>query len=120
MLALVVSGFVHARIAGPATVTDGDSITVSGQRICLFALDAPESKWTCVAGGRRWGQSATRALRQQLDGRSVVCTARDRYGRVVAVCRVGAEDINAWMVSQGMAVAYTKYSRAYVAQERSA
>ena len=62
-----------------------------------------------------------RALRKVIAGRPVVCTERDRdrYGRLVAVCRAGGEDINAWMVAQGMAVAYTKYSRAYVGQQRS-
>ena len=123
-LGLVFSASAHARIAGPATVTDGDSLKVSGQRIRLFGIDAPESKQTCVAGGQRWrcGRSATRALRSHIAGRPVVCAERDRdrYGRIVAVCRVGGEDINAWMVSQGMAVAYTKYSRAYVGQQRSA
>ena len=124
LFALVFSGSAHARIAGPATVTDGDSIRVSGSRIRLFGIDAPESQQTCVAGGRRWrcGRSATNALRKVIAGRPVVCTERDRdrYGRIVAVCRAGGEDINAWMVAQGMAVAYTKYSRAYVGQQRSA
>ena len=124
LLALVFSGAAHARIAGPATVTDGDSITVSGHRIRLFGIDAPEGRQTCVAGDQRWrcGRSATRALRKRIAGRSVVCAERDRdrYGRVVAVCRVGGEDINAWMVSQGLAVAYRKYSRAYVGHERAA
>ena len=124
LLALVVSGPAYARIAGPATVTDGDSLKVSGHRIRLFGIDAPESQQTCVVGGQRWrcGRSATKALREHIAGRPVVCTERDRdrYGRIVAVCRAGGEDINAWMVSQGMAVAYTKYSRAYVGQQRSA
>ena len=124
VLLLIFSGFAHARIAGPATVTDGDSIQVSGQRIRLFGIDAPESQQLCLAGGQRWrcGSSATRALRQRIAGRSVVCTERDRdrYGRIVAVCRAGGVDINAWMVSQGHALAYRKYSTAYVGEERSA
>ena len=118
LLALVVSGSAHARIAAPATVTHGDSIWVSGSRIRLFGIDAPESQQLCLAGGQRWryGLSATRSLRKVIAGRPVVCTERDRdsYGRVVAVCHVNGQHINASMVSQGMAVAYTKYSRANV------
>ena len=38
----------------------------------------------------------------------------------MAVCHAGGEDVNAWMVSQGLALAYRKYSRVYVGQERSA
>ena len=55
--------------------------------------------------------SLTRALRERIAGRSVECAERDRdrYGRIVAVCRVGGADLNAWMVEQGWAVAYRKY-----------
>ena len=124
LLLMVSSAPASAQIAGLATVTDGDSLKVSGHRIRLFGIDAPEGTQICVAGGQRWrcGRSATLALRTGIAGRPVVCTERDRdrYGRIVAVCRVDGHDINAWMVSQGMAVAYRKYSRAYVAQERSA
>lgn len=42
---------------------------------------------------------------------------RDRYGRAVAVCFVGGTDVEAWMVAQGWALAYRKYSSDYVSQE---
>ena len=38
----------------------------------------------------------------------------DRYGRLVAVCFKGGEDLNRWMVEQGWAVAYRHYSMDYV------
>ena len=41
----------------------------------------------------------------------------DRYGRVVAVCFRGNEDLNRWMVANGWAVAYKQYSLDYVADE---
>ena len=44
----------------------------------------------------------------------------DRYKRTVAICYVGDTDINAWMVENGWALAYHKYSKDYVAQEKSA
>ena len=121
---LLVAVSVHAQVAGTATVTDGDSLTVASQRIRLFGIDAPESRQTCLAAGKGWrcGRSATRALAERVAGRPVVCTERDRdrYGRVVAVCRAGGEDLSAWMVSQGLALAYRRYSTAYVGQERAA
>ena len=51
--------------------------------------------------------------------RKVTCEERDvdRYGRIVAVCRAGREDLNAWMVERGFAVAYRRNSRAYVGEE---
>jgi hypothetical protein len=33
------------------------------------------------------------------------------------VCRAGGEDLNAWLVSQGWALAYRHYSTAYVEEE---
>ena len=36
------------------------------------------------------------------------------------MCRVAGADLNAWMVEQGWAVAYRKYSRDYVSQEATA
>ena len=68
------------------------------------------------------GTAATRALREHIAGRPVECAERnrDRYGRIVAVCRVDGVDVNAWMVEQGWAVAYRKYSTDYVSYEAAA
>ena len=109
---------------GPARVIDGDTLDVGGVRIRLHGIDAPESKQSCQAGGKRWscGREATRALRGRIGGRSVSCQEhdRDRYGRVVAVCSASGTDLNAWMVAEGWAFAYRRYSNAYVAQESGA
>ncbi|MCJ2115029.1 thermonuclease family protein [Methylobacterium sp. J-001] len=53
---------------------------------------------------------------------NVSCEPRDIdcYGRTVAVSRKGSEDLNAWMVSQGHALAFRRYSAAYVAIEGQA
>jgi endonuclease YncB( thermonuclease family) len=52
----------------------------------------------------------------------VFCEQRDidRYGRIVAVCRAAIEDLGAWMVANGWALAYRRYSTAYVGPESSA
>lgn len=44
----------------------------------------------------------------------------DRYGRVIAVCSQSGIDLNGWLVRQGYAVAYRKYSLDYVPQEEAA
>jgi endonuclease YncB( thermonuclease family) len=44
----------------------------------------------------------------------------DRYGRIVAVCRVGKIDVASWLVSGGIAVAFRRYSTDYVAEEEQA
>ena len=113
-----------AAITGPARIVDGDTLEVRGSRVRLHGIDAPESAQRCRSGGRTWscGREATRALSRRIGSRPVACKERDqdRYGRKVAVCRVGDEDVNAWMVAEGWAFAYRKYSMRYVAEEMAA
>lgn len=112
-------------IVGRATVIDGDTIDIQGQQIRFFGIDAPESAQTCRDGqGRdyRCGQRATRALADKIGQRTVACEQReiDQYRRIVAVCRVGNQDLNEWLVREGLAVAYRRYSTAYVRAEDEA
>jgi endonuclease YncB( thermonuclease family) len=110
--------------AGAATVVDGDTIQVAGRRIRLIGVDAPEGRQSCERGGVTWacGADAAAALRDMLRGRRVGCAqnGRDQYNRVLAHCWAEGQDIGAWMVGEGLAVAYTRYSTRYVAQERAA
>lgn len=111
-------------IVGRASVVDGDTIEIHGTQIRLFGIDAPEGNQTCLEGGMptRCGQYSAVALADKIGSGPVTCEAKDvdKYNRVVAVCRSGGEDLNAWMVSQGMAVAYRQYSVDYVPQEEHA
>ena len=112
-------------IQGTASVIDGDTIEIRGQRIRLDAIDAPESSQLCLdAASKRYrcGQKSAFALANFI-GRSVVSCdpkGRDRYKRVIAVCYKGETNLNAWMVSLGWAVAYRKYGIDYIAQEDEA
>ena len=111
-------------VSGPARVVDGDTLEVRGTRVRLHGIDAPESAQGCRRGGRTWlcGRGAGRALARRIGSRAVACEVRDRdrYGRVVAVCRVGDEDVNAWMVLEGWAFAYRRYSMRYAGEELAA
>ena len=79
------------QIVGVASVIDGDTIEIHGQRIRLFGIDAPESaSCVCDRPGSR-GVAASRrsfALADRIGHHVVSCQPRDldRYGRVVAVC----------------------------------
>lgn len=122
---LATPAFAAEPIVGRASVTDGDTIVIHGTRIRLFGIDAPESAQLCQdAAGKdyRCGQRAALALSDRIGEAPISCEPRDtdRYGRTVAVCRKGAEDLNAWMVEQGHAVAFRRYSTAYVGQEGAA
>jgi endonuclease YncB( thermonuclease family) len=112
-------------IMGTATVIDGDTIEIHGQRIRLHGIDAPESDQRCTRpDGTSWrcGQQAALALADHIGTATVRCKphGHDRYRRVVAVCFKGAEDLDRWMVANGLAVAYREYSLDYVADEERA
>ena len=82
------------QIVGVASVIDGDTIEIHGQRIWLFGIDAPESSQLCVRPtGERWrcGQQGSLALSDRIGRATVSCQPRDidRYDRVVAVCFKG-------------------------------
>jgi endonuclease YncB( thermonuclease family) len=111
-------------LIGQASIIDGDTIEIHGQRIRLFGIDAPEHDQFCEAAGTQYrcGQQAALALSDQIASRPVECVLRDvdQYGRVVAVCSVAGDDLNAWMVRNGWALAYRHYSTAYVGDEDAA
>lgn len=112
-------------VRGYARVLDGDTLDVQGVRIRLFGIDAPEKTQICtLATGASWpcGSAAQEALERKLGNRRVTCQRRDvdTYGRVVAVCRLGSEDINAWLAGAGWVVAYRQFSDDYVDEEAAA
>lgn len=111
-------------LAGVATVIDGDTLEVRGERIRLHGIDAPERAQACVRGGKAWrcGQQASLALADRIGRLPVRCETfqRDRYGRIIAICRQGETDLNGWMVRNGWALAYRRYSTDYVAAEDEA
>jgi endonuclease YncB( thermonuclease family) len=113
-----------AAIAGPARVVDGDTLEVAGQKLRIYGVDAPESAQVCRRQGRDYacGHEARRRMQELIDDRPVTCTPRDedRYGRKVAVCRAGGEDLGAALVRSGWALAYRQYGADYVPQEDEA
>lgn len=112
-------------IVGVASVIDGDTIDIHGVRIRFLGVDAPEGRQQCQhRDGSSWrcGQQASFALSDRIGRATITCRAqnKDRYGRTVATCFKGTEDLNRWMVSNGWAVAYRQFSRAYIADEDAA
>ena len=103
-------------------VIDGDTLDVGGVRVRLHGVDAPEIGQICTASdGDQWdcGTWVSREFRARYQGLEASCDPvdRDRYGRVVAVCRVSGVDLGQVLVRGGMAVAFRRYSTAYVEDE---
>ena len=113
-------------ITGRASVIDGDTLEIHDRRIRLWGVDAPEGRQSCDgADGAVYacGRLAGNRLDQQLQDKTVSCFEEDtdRYGRMVARCEVGGEDVGGWLVQQGYAVRYARYAgNAYRAEETTA
>lgn len=112
-------------LTGKPYVTDGDTVKISGERIRLEGIDAPERNQRCKdASGKSYdcGIVSTAALRTKIGRNSIKCegTKRDRYGRFLGICHLNEIDLNDWMVRNGYALAYRHYSRRYVSAEQEA
>lgn len=112
------------RLQGPARLIDGDTVAVGDVVVRLHGIDAPENDQPCVDAGGDWacGLWARDELGRLIGDGPVTCTVieTDRYGRAVAQCLGSRGDLGAAMVLAGAAVAYRRYSLAYVGQEEAA
>jgi len=110
---------------GLPRVVDGDTLAIGTAKIRLQGIDAPETDQVCLnASGQHWacGIEARDRLNAHIAGREISCvsTEVDVYGRELARCSVAGDDLNGWMVREGWALAYVKYSSAYVSAEEVA
>jgi len=113
---------IATEISGFAVVTDGDTIKISNKKIRLYGIDAPEKKQNCTKNLKEYncGVVATEALIKKIGKNLVKCLTqknKDRYNRFIGICFVDQEDLNKWMVRNGYAIAYRRYSKDYILDE---
>jgi len=103
---------IRTPISARASVIDGDTLRVGGERIRLLGIDAPELSQTCRdEAGREWlcGREARDRLNALVGQGEVNCATNslDRYGRALATCSAGpVADVGASLVREGYAVDY--------------
>jgi endonuclease YncB( thermonuclease family) len=114
-----------ADLSGVPRIVDGDTLAIGATKVRLEGIDAPETDQVCLnANGAHWacGIDARDQLAAHIAGREINCTSSgtDVYRRTLAICHLANEDLNAWLVQQGWALAYVKYSSAYRQVEEDA
>lgn len=107
---------LSGELSGQASVIDGDTLEIRGQRIRLWGIDTPESTQLCRADDSRLyrcGAKAANELDAFIAGRPVSCASlsQDQYGRTVASCSVNGADLSEWLVRSGLALDWPQYSK---------
>lgn len=126
MLALLPSAVLADDFVGQASVIDGDTLEIHGTRIRLWGIDAPESSQLCRGEDGlqyRCGAQAANELDALIARRPVKCAPvnLDQYGRTVAACSAGGADLAEWLVLNGLALDWPRYSKGrYGAAQRDA
>ena len=59
------------------------------------------------------GKVSKAKLKAKINGSKIKCisTSKDRYKRYIATCFKGETNLNQWMVRNGYAIAYRRYSK---------
>ena len=125
-----------AEINGTPKIIDGDTIHINNKKIRLEGIDAPEIKQQCkktflkisaIIGYQfnknySCGIMVKKKLVEKINNSKVKCiaTSKDRYKRFIATCYKDNINLNKWMVRNGYAVAYKRYSKDYVRDEEYA
>ena len=121
------------QLEGFPRVIDGDTIHISFNKIRLEGIDAPEMKQKCKRNHIKvnyiinlnfkkeyfCGIKAKNELKKKIGNSRVKCISSgiDRYKRYLANCFVDKISLNKWMVRNGHAVAYRRYSKIYEEDE---
>ena len=119
LVLIICSSVKAADLSGVPRIVDGDTLAIGSTNVRLQGIDAPETDQVCLnASGANWtcGIDARDQLAAHIAGRSINCTSHgiDAYKRTLSTCYVAGEDLNGWLVQQGWALAYVKYSSAYL------
>ena len=133
-LILISSTSVYAEeMIGLPRIVDGDTVHIGKYKIRLEGIDAPEIKQKCKKESLKFssivgftlykdyncGEVSKEKLIDKVGVSEIKCiaTSKDRYKRYIATCFKGNINLNQWMVKNGFAVAYRKYSKKYMPYE---
>ena len=105
-------------------VVDGDTIHLNGQKIRFSGIDTPEIKQICTKNNEviKCGIRAKELLINKIGKNTVKCVNEgvDRYKRILAECFVNNQSLSKYLVREGFAFAYRKYSTKFIEDENYA
>ena len=111
-------------ILGFARIIDGDTIVINSKKIRLEGIDAPETKQKCEKNLKKYycGKKSTKELKKKISDFLINCSISgvDKYKRYLGTCFKKKTNLNKWMVRNGYAVAYKRYSEKYIIDEKYA
>ena len=105
-------------------IIDGDTIVLNGEKIRFFGIDAPEIDQECIKNGKiiKCGLLSKKALEDKIGNNTPLCIKKDtdRYKRTIAECFVDNVSLSKFLVANGYAFVYKKYSKQYIYHEKRA
>ena len=105
-------------------IIDGDTIHLNNEKIRFTGIDTPELKQTCNKNNEiiYCGIEARQLLINKIGKNKVNCVkeGKDQYKRILAECFVNDLSLSRFLVRQGYAFAYRKYSKKFIEDENFA
>ena len=102
-------------------IIDGDTIHLNNEKIRFTGIDTPELKQTCKKNSEiiYCGIKAKQLLIDKIGKDKVICVreGKDRYKRTLAECFVNDLSLSRFLVREGYAFAYRKYSKKFINDE---
>ena len=121
VLALIFILVINQVNSQTIKIVDGDTIHLNGEKIRFTGIDTPELKQTCLKEGieNPCGITAKKILIDKIGNNKVECISegKDRYKRTLAECFVNNESLSSYLVKNGYAFAFRKYSKKFVPDE---
>ena len=105
-------------------IIDGDTIHLNNEKIRFTGIDTPELKQTCNKNNEivYCGIQARQLLINKIGKNKVKCVreGKDQYKRTLAECFVNDLSLSKFLVREGYAFAYRKYSKKFIEDENFA
>ena len=102
-------------------IIDGDTIHLNGEKIRFSGIDTPEIKQTCTKNNEiiKCGILARELLIKIIANNKINCIreGKDQYKRTLAECFVNDLSLSSYLVKNGYAFAYRKYSKKFIVDE---